>query len=455
MLEQTLKILLIDQLCLHRERYIKNITGLSSLCEKPFKDNRRKIVKLYKILESINLLKRLCKDIDITDRDLISKATYKCLKNKYKRNDTLELFSSISGLTKNQIYTIYYRYRKKGMRPFVEILIDVLRNELINKDVNFIPIWYKDKIDACSGKLRHIGIQNIKHQIYDYIAIEGLQPLFKRIGSHQYASIKGRGQIAGVRKIKRWVRNKSLKYFAKLDIKKCYPSIPKDKLIEFLEKHIKNDMLIWLITILLNSFDKGLSIGSFLSQYLCNVFLSQIYHFIGHQHKIRKCRNGTYTSVSLVNHHLFYMDDIFLMGTCSKNLLKSIKLIISYCKEKLGLIIKENWFIRKIPFTKNKNEDRTFIDMMGFNIYRNHITIRKSIFKRIRSVYMKVYKSWKTHKKISLQYSRKCLSYYGLFKNSDSFTAMKKYHVKDVMKICKKVVSNYEKSKIFYQAKTY
>ena len=46
-------------------------------------------------------MKRVCKDIDITDRDLISRATYKCLKNKYKRNDVLELFANISSLTKN------------------------------------------------------------------------------------------------------------------------------------------------------------------------------------------------------------------------------------------------------------------------------------------------------------------------------------------------------------------
>ena len=104
----------------------------------------------------------------------------------------------------------------------------------MNKNISFPPIWYKDKIDSSSGKKRHIGIQNIKQQIYDYIAVEGLKPLLKRIGPHQFASVKGRGQVAGTRMIKRWLRNKALKYFAKLDIKKCYPSIPCDKLISFL-----------------------------------------------------------------------------------------------------------------------------------------------------------------------------------------------------------------------------
>ena len=120
--------------------------------------------------------KKYCKNIDITNRDLISNATYSCLANKYKRNDTLELLSDVSGLRKCQIYNIYYRYGRKAIKPFVEILITVVRSELISKSISFPPIWYKEKIDPSSHKIRNIGIQHVKQQIYDYIAIEGLKP---------------------------------------------------------------------------------------------------------------------------------------------------------------------------------------------------------------------------------------------------------------------------------------
>lgn len=200
-----------------------------------------------------------------------------------------------------------------------------------------------------------------------------MKPFFCRIGPHQYASIKGRGQIAGARKISRWMRNKHLKYFAKLDIKKCYPSIPQNKLLDFLHSHIKNNMLLWLIEKLLNTFDEGgLSIGSYLSQFLCNLYLSQLYHNIGHYHKIRKHKNGTSEKIKLVYHRLFYMDDILLIGTSSKDIHKAVKLIIQDAK-KMGVTIKENWFIRKISFQDRKNEN-DFIDMMGIKIYRTHIT---------------------------------------------------------------------------------
>ena len=395
-------------------------------------------------------IKRYCKNIDITNRNLISNATYNCLANKYTRNDTLELLSDISGLRKCQIYNIYYRYGRKVIRPFVEILITVIRSELIGKSISFPSIWYKEKIDPSSHKIRNIGIQHVKQQIYDYIAIEGLKPLFCRIGVHQYASIKDRGCLKGSRMIQRWMRNKSLKYFAKLDIRKCYPSIPQDKLIQFLEKHIKNDMLIWLIKELVNSFKQGLSIGSFLSQYLCNLYLSQIYHFIGHLHKIRKHKDGTKSSIRLVYHRLFYMDDILMIGASSKDMHKAVKEVIKYCKS-LGLKVKESWFIQKMSFVDRKSDD-VFIDMMGFRIYRTHITIRRRVFKRIRRLAIRLWKRIKTHQKVLESHARKMISYWGLLKNSNSTKVIQKYHIKDIMKICKKVVKEYDKISLYGEA---
>ena len=387
------------------------------------------------------IIKKYCKTIDITDRTLISKATYKCLSNKYKRNDTLNLFSEISGLSKNQLYYIHRHYGKKTLFPIVEILIDIIQTETLEKDIHFIPIWYKDKADPSSGKIRHIGIQNVKQQIYDYIAIEGLKPFFCRIGSHQYASIKGRGQIAGARQISRWMRNKSLKYYAKLDIKKCYPSIPQDQLMQFLSRHIKNDMLLWLIRKLIETFNEGgLSIGSYLSQFLCNLYLSQLYHNIGHYHKIRKHKNGTVENIRLVSHRLFYMDDILLIGTSLKNIQQAIKYIIKNATE-IGLKIKENWFTRKIS-CKDRKHETEFIDMMGIRIYRTHLTIRKRVFKKIRRVCIRLYRLWKTHQKIPIRLTRKMISYYGLVKNTDSYKIKKKYHVDKIMQLSKGVIKN-------------
>lgn len=390
-------------------------------------------------------MKKYCKNIDITDRSLIQKATYDCLADKYTRNDVLILFASISGMKKSEIYAIHQMHGRVMLRGHVELLVNIIRKELLNKNITFPDIWYMDKEDNSSRKLRHIGIQNVKQQIYDYIAVEGLRPLLRRIGEHQMASIRGRGQTVGVRKIRRWLRNRSINYYAKMDIRKCYPSIDKLKLMQFLERHIKNDMLLWLIDKLIHTFEEGLSIGSYLSQFLCNLYLSQIYHFIGHLHKQRKSRsNGNITRIPLVHHRLMFMDDILLLGTSLKDVRKAANEIIKYCETELGLTIKSGWFIQKLTV----NRANEFIDMMGFRMYRNRTTIRRRVFKRIRRLAIRMYRNIKTHVKINVSNARTALSYWGVLKNSDSYMFIKKYHIEEINKVCKEVIRSYDKGKI-------
>lgn len=362
------------------------------------------------------------------------------------------MLSKVSGLTNNQLYYIQRKFSVRCLYRFVELLIDDIRIELFDKDLKFVPIWYKDKTDKSSRKIRHIGVQNVKQQIYDYIAVEGLKDMFKRIGDHQYASIKGRGQVKGAKRINRWMRNKDIRCIGKADIKKCFPSIKHENMMKFLRKYIKNEDLIWLIETLISTFEDGLSIGSYLSQYLCNLYMPQLYHEISERmYKVRKKRDGTIQRTNLVKHVLIYMDDIFICGTNKKDLHKAMKMIIRFAKETLNLKIKKNWIIATCKY-EDKMNDHDFIDMMGFRIYRWHITIRKRVFKRIRRCYLRVYRKWKTHKMICTELARRCLSYYGSLKNTNSFMVMRKYKVTEVMAICKEVIRNYDKSKIFRTA---
>ena len=97
-------------------------------------------------------MKRLCKDIDITDRDLISRAVYECLDRKYKRNDTMRYMSQITGIKEGYIRYIYHRYGKRAMYPITEIIVTELREELLRGNISFPPIYYREKIDASSRK---------------------------------------------------------------------------------------------------------------------------------------------------------------------------------------------------------------------------------------------------------------------------------------------------------------
>ena len=143
-------------------------------------------------------MKTYCKTVDITDRKLIQKAVYKCLKKKYKRRDSLTMFSEYTGLPTDTIKGMFNEFGLSGMKPMVETVVDGVREEIIQGNIHFQPIWYKEKIDASSQKVRRIGIQNIKQQIYDYIAVEAMKDFLKRIGEYQCAALKGRGQSYGI-----------------------------------------------------------------------------------------------------------------------------------------------------------------------------------------------------------------------------------------------------------------
>lgn len=359
------------------------------------------------------------------------------------------MFNEYCGVTPFTVKRLIDIYGKSIVVPLVETVIDGIRQEIINKKIVIKPIWYSEKIDPSSFKIRKIGIQDVKQQIYDYIAVQGLSPLFTRIGEYQCAAIKGRGAIKGVNSIKRWLRNKNIKYAAKADVRKCYESIGKENMLVFLEKHVKNDELLWLIRKLIYTFDDGLSIGSYLSQFLCNLYMSQLYHEIAeNMYRVRKHKDGTCERVNLVKHVLFYMDDILILGTNAKDIHKAMKLIIKYTSHKLGLEIKPDWFVFMTKLSDRKNEKGQFVDIMGYRVYRWHTTIRRRVFKRIRKNYSYVWKMIQTHRKVSLIYARRCISYFGQIKNSNSFLMRKKYHVDKVIKICKKVVANGD-SKIY------
>ena len=67
-------------------------------------------------------MKRSCKDVDITDRGLISRAVYACLRKKYKRNDTIKFLSGFTVLTGNQIRYILHRGGKAALRAVFPLL---------------------------------------------------------------------------------------------------------------------------------------------------------------------------------------------------------------------------------------------------------------------------------------------------------------------------------------------
>ena len=325
----------------------------------------------------------------------------------------------------------------------VTLISKHIRHSMITKQFNVPPIRYRKHIDGMTRKKRIIGVQHPLHQIYDYVAVNGMKEVLdKKIGVFQVASIPTRGQAYGKKYIERWTNQTDRQlYFAKGDITKCFPSISHKLLKEQLARDIKNDDLLWLLYELIDMFDEGLSIGSYLSQYLSNYYLSQAYHFISNDlFRTRTTKSGEVKRIRLIKHVLFYMDDLILIGHNKRDLRKAMNETVKFMNDTLELEVK-GWKVCKLSGTEP-------IDMMGFVFRRGRTTIRERIFLKTRRNYHKAQKHLDQNGYIPLGLAYSCISAYGWYKNTDSYQVMEKNNINALHDICRQTIAAHARKEI-------
>lgn len=162
------EILFIDLLKLLKEGVrtdrVRLSAGVSSTNRKPLK---RQSMKTY------------CKTVDITDRKLIQKAVYKCLKKKYKRRDSLTMFSEYTGLPTNTIKGMFNITIRR--RVFLRVRRSYKKAQSLVKQRKKIPIWLARKCMSYKGILDHTNSYNIKRR---YNANKTIQ-ICKGVISHE------------------------------------------------------------------------------------------------------------------------------------------------------------------------------------------------------------------------------------------------------------------------------
>ena len=279
-----------------------------------------------------------------------------CFSDKWKRRDVAgfltEYQTEPNRLSTRAVSRLIQENRNKVM-PLLGKAAEELAREIKDREVHFPEIRYSMRYDGNSGKLREIGVESIKQQIYNYVAVNALKELFDRkIGKYQCASVPGRGQVYGKKVIEKWIRKKpdKTRVGAKSDVRHCYPSIDTEKLMIFLKKQVKNDGLLYLVEKLIESYKQGLSIGSYLSQWLCNYYLSFAYHYAQQKlFKVQK-RHGQEKRTRLFCKIIFYMDDILILGPRKADVKKAMLMLIRFFRDELSLEIKPNWKLFRVDY---------------------------------------------------------------------------------------------------------
>lgn len=359
-------------------------------------------------------LKTYCKHTHCATPTFVRQAIDHYLKGKRSRRDVTRFLDS---------------------HPDLDRLASQIGDEIREGRYRDTRIMYFNRIEPISNKHRVIGRETVRHQIYDHIAVMALQPLLDaKVGRWQTASIPNRGTIDARRAIKRWTRERSAKWFVKLDVRKYYPSIDRPTLKAMLFRDVGDLILLRLVCHLIDQYqgDNGLNIGSYLSQWLANYYLSRAYHWIESEAMTSRRssrRTGEITSRRLITHQLWYMDDLLLIGISKRDLKIAARRIVRYLKDTLKLDVHPEWNCKRL--------DREPIDMVGYT-FRPHgrVNIRSGVFLRARRTFNRA-----RRRPMTTFLARRCCSYYGYLRNSDSIRYRRRHRIDHTMRRARRHLS--------------
>lgn len=284
------------------------------------------------------------------------------------------------------------------------------------------PIAYYERVEPINGKRRVIGRETPLTQLMDYVAVRALMPLFEaRIGEYQLASVPGRGDREVRRALRRWCPEASHRWHAKLDVRKCYPSIPRDRLLALLARECGSADAVWLVGRLVGNHARGLNIGSYLSTWLVNWYLSHAYR---HVSSLGTRRRGRWRP--RVAHVMTYMDDFLLVGPRKADVRAAGRELERYLRDELGLAAKP-WHV--CPASEP-------VDFAGW-VWRpdGSLIIRDAIFLRARRAFMR------QARRPSPRRAKRCASYWGRVRWADCRGCRARQRVDKTMDRCRAMIA--------------
>lgn len=368
--------------------------------------------------------------------------------------DQEKLYTDIMKASKNKRSQPYIReiigdvYTDIFEGPEDNKMLKAIRNvQIMILQDNFNPRHHKPVIikDTCNKKPREIIKPDFEdEQIIHHALIRMIMPELRR-GMYKYtcASIPGRGIHYVFKNVKKVISNdpKNTKYVLKMDIRKFFDSIPHRLLKKRVRDIVKDETLRKLLFRTIDTTQKGLPLGYYTSQWLANFYLQPLDHYIK-ERILDDCgcntaRTGRHGAV----YYFRYMDDMVIFGPNKRELHKMREKISEVLDTDFGLHLKYDWQVFKFDyFDKDGIRKGRPLDYVGFQFYRDHTTIRKRTYKKIRLLIKHLVK--KGVNRITFHEAASMLSYYGFIYWSDAkglYTKLLKPYVtlKDLKQIIK------------------
>lgn len=264
---------------------------------------------------------------------------------------------------------IAYRKARKGGRHNMEsaAFFANLEKELLQLQHELStgawqPLPYRF-FEIYDPKKRTIAVAAFRDRVVHHALVNVLEPIYERLFIHDsYATRKDKGVHAAVARAQYFLKRND--WYLKTDIEKYFDSVDQAKLLQILERKIKDKALLATAATIIRHggiHGKGLPIGNRTSQFFANVYLHPLDTFIKEQLHVR-C-------------YLRYMDDFLLMGN-DKKILKNHRISIQhFLQEELALSLK--------PSATFINGHSNGLSFLGRRIFRKTIRLRSENLRRI------------------------------------------------------------------------
>lgn len=250
-----------------------------------------------------------------------------------------------------------------------------------------------------------------------------LYPIFdKTFIEDSYACRRGKGQKAAADRMQDMLKQTEVLggkwYYLKLDIAKYFYRIYHDKLLEIVQRKIKDPDILHLLELIIkgdgtNAFglsicdnveeavrlsDRGMPIGNLTSQLLANVYLNELDQF---------CKK-----VLGIKFYIRYMDDVIILSKNKKELHEIKERIEAFLETNLKLALNKKTCIRPVSMG---------IQFVGLHIWPTHRIVRKSTSLRIKRNLKTAARQYVEGTLTQEAYNSKLQSYLGLIKHNNCY----------------------------------
>ena len=239
-------------------------------------------------------------------------------------------------------------------------------------------------------KCRHIHKASVRDRLLHHAIYRILYPFFdKTFIGNSYSYRKNKGTHKAINQFRKLLykvsqNNTQACWILKCDIRKFFASIDHDILLNILKQYISDKDIIWLLSMVVESFvselphpdplplstgrqvikergDIGLPLGNLTSQLFANIYMNELDQFVKHRLKVR--------------HYVRYADDFVFVFHNRKYLEIILEYVQEFLNGKLKLILHPNKIFLQTTTSG--------IDFLGWKHFSDHRVLRKTTKKRM------------------------------------------------------------------------